>query len=112
MRAWARHIESTACPWHPLAPPGWYRAAGHAYNCSAAASAAQQGGTAPAIGLGGGGRCDAGALGLLDLLLAADAARFVAIDVRTPWPSAYLEWIVQLRRQAGRESTLLRCGEA
>ena len=55
----------------PLAPPGWYRAAGHAYNCSAAASAAQQGGTAPAIGLGGGGRCDAGALGLLDLLLAA-----------------------------------------
>ena len=54
-----------------LAPPGWYRGAGHAYNCSAAASAAQQGGTAAAIGLGGGGRCDAGALGLLDLLLAA-----------------------------------------
>ena len=55
----------------PLAQPGWYRAAGHAYNCSTAASVAQQGGAAPAIGLGGGGRCDAGALGLLDLLLAA-----------------------------------------
>lgn len=54
-----------------MAPPGWYRGAGHAYNCSAAASAAQQGGNAATIGLGGGGRCDAGALGLLDLLLAA-----------------------------------------
>lgn len=42
---------------------------------------------------------------------ASDAASFVAIDVRTPWPSAYLEWIVQLRKQAGLESTLLRCGD-
>ena len=57
------------------------------------------------------GVCDAGALGLLDLLLAAEARSFVAVDVRTPWPSAFLDWIVQLRRRAGRKSTLLRCDD-
>ena len=67
-----------------LGTTGWYRAAGHAYNCSAAASVAQQGGTAPAIGLGGGGRCDAGALGLLDLLLAAQPV--LAVLAQYPHP--------------------------
>ena len=36
----ARPIESTA---HPLAPPGWHRAAGHAYNCSAVTRRAARG---------------------------------------------------------------------
>ena len=46
-----------------------------------------------------------------NLLLAAEARSFVAVDVRTPWPSAFLDWIVQLRRRAGRKSTLLRCDD-
>ena len=54
---------------------------------SAAASAAQQGGTAPAIGLGGGGRCDAGALGLLDLLLAAQPVFAVLARYSHPFGS-------------------------
>ena len=69
------------------------------------------GGAAAALGLGGGGRCDAGVLGVLDLVLSSDAKDFVAVDVRTPWPSAFLDWIIQNRRRAGRKSTLLRCGE-
>eukprot|EP00966_Prymnesium_polylepis_P167007 3860462-Prymnesium_polylepis.1 len=55
------------------------------------------------------GRCDAGTLGLLDLVLASDAASFVAVDVRLPWRSAFLEWIAQRRRQQGRRTELLTC---
>ena len=36
----------------------------------------------------------------------------LSIDVRTPWPSAFLDWIVQTRRHNGKKSSLLRCGEA
>ena len=106
--------------------------------------------------------CDAGYLGLVDLVLAAEAAAFVAVDVsrprryapsmgphpasqpasnsppnsppisasvtcrvlvlavapwhcpraqvHSPWRSAYLEWIVQLRRLAGKTRTeLIQC---
>ena len=53
--------------------------------------------------------CDAGWLGLLDLVLASEAASFAAIEVRKPFPSAYLEWIVQLRAARHKSSELLRC---
>ena len=45
--------------------------------------------------------CDAGWLGLVDLVLAAEAASLVAIDAGV-WKSAYLEWILQLRAQRAR----------
>jgi hypothetical protein len=53
--------------------------------------------------------CDPGWLGLVDLVLASNAAHFAAIDVRSPWPSAFVEWIVQRRAIAGRNSTLVKC---
>jgi hypothetical protein len=54
--------------------------------------------------------CDAGWLGLVDLTLAAGASSFVAVDVRTPWPSAFLEWIVMLRKaEGGKPSELISC---
>ena len=53
---------------------------------------------------------DAGALGLTDLVIASEAATFAAVDARSPWPSAFLEWIVLERKMAGRPSTLLTCG--
>ena len=102
----------------PNAPAllGWYRSAGYAFGCGGSGGGGDGGGNGGATataaqGLGGGGRCDAGALGLLDLVLASDAKDFAAVDVRTPWPSAFLDWIVQNRRRKGLKSTLLRCGE-
>ena len=89
----------------------WHAAAGAAFNCSAIGSAdgdGTDGAATPGSGLGR-GRCDAGALGLVDLVLASEAASFVAVDVRRPWPSAFLEWIVHLRAARGRNSTLIRC---
>ena len=55
--------------------------------------------------------CDAGYLGLVDLVLATDASAFVAVDVKQPWKSAFLEWIVQARRLAGRaaKTELISC---
>ena len=40
--------------------------------------------------------CDAGWLGLVDLVLASEATAFVAVDAGV-WRSAFLEWILQLR---------------
>lgn len=51
--------------------------------------------------------CDAGFLGLVDLVLATEADAFVAVDVKQPWRSAFLEWIVQSRRLRGRSRTEL-----
>ena len=53
--------------------------------------------------------CDAGYLGLVDLALASEARGFVAMEVRHPWRSAFLEWIVQTRRLAGKTSQLINC---
>lgn len=53
--------------------------------------------------------CDAGALGLLDLVLASEAAAFIAVDVKLPWRSAFLDWILQLRKIRQRRSTLITC---
>ena len=55
------------------------------------------------------GACDAGSLGLLDLVLASEADRFVAVDVKLPWRSAFLDWIVRLRGAEGKPSTLIAC---
>ncbi len=85
----------------------WRGAAGASYNCT----------PEPAGARSAGGRrrrsaaaaCDPGWLGLVDLVLASEASNFSAVDVREPWPSAFLEWIVQLRALKGRESHLIRC---
>ena len=54
--------------------------------------------------------CDAGYLGLVDLVLASEAAAFVAVETKQPWRSAFLEWIVQLRRLGGKARTeLINC---
>ena len=39
------------------------------------------------------------------------SAPLLQSEERTPWPSAFLDWIVQNRRRAGRKTTLLRCGD-
>jgi hypothetical protein len=52
--------------------------------------------------------CDAGWLGLVDLVLATDAVSFVALDSGV-WRSAFLEWIVQRRTRAGVRSELIKC---
>ena len=97
-----RHAYVRECLQPSLAPlMEWYRGAGRAFNCSAGAAAA------PGLGREG---CDAGALGLTDLVIASEAATFAAVDARSPWPSAFLEWIVLERKMAGRPSTLLTCG--
>ena len=84
----------------------WHSTAGTSFNCSrdgaTPAAKRQVSGLRP-------NQCDAGALGLVDLLLASEAASFIAVDVRLPWRSAFLEWIVQSRRLAGHQSTLIRC---
>lgn len=75
------------------------------------------------LGAGGGARarrrrnasavalaCDAGYLGLVDLVLGSEADAFVAVDVKQPWRSAFLEWIVQARRLRGKTRTeLISC---
>ena len=97
-----RHAYVRECLQPSLAPlMEWYRGAGRAFNCSAGAAAA------PGLGRES---CDAGALGLTDLVIASEAATFAAVDARSPWPSAFLEWIVLERKMAGRPSTLLTCG--
>ena len=54
--------------------------------------------------------CDAGYLGLVDLVLGSEADAFVAVDVKQPWRSAFLEWIVQARRLRGKTRTeLISC---
>jgi hypothetical protein len=53
--------------------------------------------------------CDAGFLALVDLVLTSEASRFVAVDVKTPWRSAFVEWIVQRRSSVGRKSDLISC---
>ncbi|EOD28332.1 hypothetical protein EMIHUDRAFT_204145 [Emiliania huxleyi CCMP1516] len=83
----------------------WYRASGIAFNASD-------------LLLGAGG-ADAGALGMVDLVLASEARALTAVDVRRPWPSAFLEWIVRRRRRrpksrivsmAASRTSLVRCG--
>ena len=37
------------------------------------------------------------------------AASFFAVDVRTPWRSAFVEWIVHNRAASGKTSELLTC---
>ena len=90
-------------------------ATGVAFNCTLCGRPARAvngskrlvagGSTHPHVGLA----CDAGWLGLLDLVLASEAASFIALDVRTPWRSAFLEWILQIRSGAGRKSELITC---
>jgi hypothetical protein len=53
--------------------------------------------------------CDAGFLGLVDWVLATEARAFAAVEVRQPWRSAFLEWIVQARRLRGAGSELITC---
>ena len=55
--------------------------------------------------------CDAGYRGLVDLVLATEAAGFVAVDVHTPFRSAFVEWIVQARRLRGKaaQTELITC---
>ena len=87
-----RHAYVRECLQPSLAPlMEWYRGAGRAFNCSA--------GSAAAPGLGRKG-CDAGALGLTDLVIAASAAA----AGRGTWLPAFLEWIAE-RKMAGRPST-------
>ena len=105
----------------------WYQRTGVAFNCSrfAPGDGAQIGthspsGTSQSTAQNSGGgialqlsdaalACDAGWLGLVDLVLASEATHFVAVEVKTPWRSAFLEWIVMLRRQQGRGSDLISC---
>ena len=42
------------------------------------------------------------AFSLVDLVLASQAAAFVAVDVRAPFRSAFVEWIVQARHLRGK----------
>lgn len=94
----------------------WYASAGVSFstNCSSAVQAAraQPLGHASALSSkawGAAAACDAGFLGLVDLLLATEASSFVAVETRTPWRSAFLEWIVQARQAAGKSSELISC---
>ena len=91
-------------------------ATGVSFNCSTGASISTS--STSNHGGGGGGfggkvsvalACDAGWLGLVDLVLASEAATFVALDARSPWRSAFLEWIVQNRNAAGKKSELMTC---
>lgn len=79
----------------------WHKSAGRSFNCS----------TDGITGTAGlySSQCDAGAIGLLDLVLASQATSFVAVAVSLPWRSAFLEWIVQIRRLNHRESVLIQC---
>lgn len=115
----------------PAAPPllDWYAASGLSFNCSAllhalinapadtdaershalvASGAVARGRGSSAAGSAG-AQCDAGVLGIADLILASQADGLVALMVRRPWQSAYLEWILQRRREAERPSTLVAC---
>lgn len=89
----------------------WYWQAGVAFSCNASAGSAGGGAPSAPPGLGD-GRCDAGALGLVDLLLTSEAASLTAADVRRPWPSAFLDWIVRVRRRDGKPTRLVRCSAA
>jgi hypothetical protein len=86
----------------------WYRQSGVAFTCNASAASAAEGASLAPLGLGD-GRCDPGSLGLIDLLLTSQAATLTAADVRRPWPSAFLEWIVRIRRRDGKPTKLIRC---
>lgn len=104
----------------------WFTTQGRAFqpNCTAEAEAAPVGvvGVAPAASTRSSRPrrgaeqqatqpgCDAGVLGLIDLVLSTEATAFVAVAVSQPWRSAFLEWIVQARRLAGRTQTeLISC---
>jgi uncharacterized membrane protein YgcG len=81
----------------------WYRATGKGLNCT------RRRRRGPAAPVSEAERtCDAGWLGLVDLVLATDAVSFVALDSGV-WRSAFLEWIVQLRTRAGVRSELIKC---
>lgn len=88
----------------------WYTSVGYSFNCSGApafdrarAARVSEGRASAADA------CDAGWLGLVDWTLATEATWFAAIDVRTPWRSAFLEWIVMARKAKGRASELIAC---
>lgn len=81
----------------------WYRATGKGLNCT------RRRRRGPAAPVSEAERtCDAGWLGLVDLVLATDAVSFVALDSGV-WRSAFLEWIVQRRTRAGVRSELIKC---
>lgn len=106
-----RHAYMRACL-RPSLPAlwRWHGAAGLSLSCAAARSAAgsrARGARPPASSAAE--ACDPGWLGLVDVVLASEASSFVAVEVREPWPSAFLEWIVQLRTLARRPTKLIRC---
>eukprot|EP00962_Isochrysis_galbana_P013760 scaffold3920_cov134-Isochrysis_galbana.AAC.1 len=104
-----RHAYMRRCL-QPAAPEiqRWYRQSGVAFTCNTSVGILAGGAATAPPGLGD-GRCDPGALGLIDLLLTSQAATLTAADVRRPWPSAFLEWIVRIRRRHGKPTNLISC---
>lgn len=89
----------------------WYMHSGIAFGCDYLPNSSSTMDTTFGLlppGLGG-GHCDPGSLGLVDLILASEAATLTAVDVRRPWPSAFLDWIIRLRRRSRKPTTLIRC---
>jgi len=100
-----RRCLEPARPWLQT----WYQGGLH-FSCDDAARDAAARGQNHASFLGiTAGACDAGVLGLVDIVLATEASEFVAVDARKPWPSAFVDWIVRRRRAAAKRSSLLRC---